>query len=223
MNGEPAGRPQGLIAVAHRGGNRMADLRAALASGVDVIEADVHLIHGTLQVRHRAVAVGRRHSCVPTLEEILTAANHGGPRLLLDLKGPSLAVADEVAAVLSDRFPDLPIAVCTKQWRMFDAFSAGSQVRRVYTARTSWQLSRLRTLIRHAPVGAVSIRRQLLIPDVVAELRESGVTVLVWPVDSDAALADARRLGASGVIGKDLGLLRRLVAERNAIREAALP
>ncbi|GIF47292.1 glycerophosphoryl diester phosphodiesterase [Asanoa ferruginea] len=207
MNGGP-----GLIAVAHRGGNRMADLRAALASGVDAIEADVHFIHGTLRVRHGAIAVSRH---APTLEEILTTAD-GGPRLLLDLKGPSLAVADEVAAMLSDRFPDLPVAVCTKQWRMFDAFAEGSPVQRVYTARTSRQLTRLRFLIRRSPVGAASVRQQLLNPDVVDELRAAGVTVLVWPVDSDAALADARRLGADGVIGKNLALLRSLVTEREA-------
>ena len=35
---------------------------------------------------------------------------------------------------------------------------------------------------------------------------------MTWPVDTDEALADARRLGVDGVISKDLGLLGRVLA-----------
>src|SRR5262249_4118255 len=127
MNGE---RQPRLITVAHRGGNRLVDLRAALASGVDLVEADVHLVGGVLEVRRGVFAAtrqGMRHQRgaggALTLDEVLSAAS-SGPGVLLDLKGPSLRVAAKVAALLREQFPGLPVAVCTKQWRMFDAFAA---------------------------------------------------------------------------------------------------
>jgi glycerophosphoryl diester phosphodiesterase len=150
---------------------------------------------------------------VPELAEVLAAAG-GDPRLMLDLKGPALAVAPRVAAVLRDAAPGVPVTVCTKQWRMFDAFDGDPHVRRVYSASDWIQLHRLRARLRRERAFGVSIRRQLLNPEVVAELREATERVLVWPVDTEAALRHARWLGATGVIGKDLALLGRVMAER---------
>ncbi|GAA1840784.1 glycerophosphodiester phosphodiesterase [Asanoa iriomotensis] len=189
-----------MLTVAHRAGNRVADLRAALASDVDLIEADVHLRAGTLQIGHGIL--GRRLVPAPTLDEIL-AVMDGDPRLLLDLKGLSTAVATAAAAMLVDT----PVALSARNWRMFDAFGPRQRLWRIYAAGNRWELHRLRERIGHPSIRAVSVRRRLLTPAVVAELRGHGITVLVWPVSSKAAVADARRLGASGVIGKNLALL----------------
>lgn len=214
-----------LLAVAHRAGNNLADLRAALAAGVDLIEADVHLYRGALEVRHRK-AVGphyyweqwtelnRRDSLiVPHLHEVLAVAA-GDPRLMLDLKGPSLAVAPMVAATLRACAPGVPLAVCTKQWRMLDSFLEDPQVGRVLSVSDPLQLARLRARLRRERVYGVSIRLSLLTPGVVAELREGTDRVLAWPVDTVAALDRARRLGVSGVISKNLPMLEGIVARR---------
>src|SRR5215467_4819720 len=116
---------QPLLTIAHRAGNDAADLRAALDAGVDLVEADIHLYRDDL-----VAAVGDR------------------PRLMLDLKGPSLAVAPQVATALRRAAPDLAVTVCTKQWRMFDAFDASPNVRRVYSASDPLQLRRLRARLR---------------------------------------------------------------------------
>jgi hypothetical protein len=63
----------------------------------------------------------------------------------------------------------------------------------------------------------VSVRRQLLTPAIVTELRRTTDMVLVWPVDTEAALEHARRLGVTGVISKNLAMLRRLAAGRNPV------
>lgn len=214
-----------MLAVAHRAGNTAAGLRAALATGVDLVEADVHLYRNALEVRHprtvgrhhlwdRASGVTRRRDVVvPGLADILAVAA-GDPRLLLDLKGTSRTVADRVAATLRERAPGVPVAVCTKAWPMLDAFSGHPDVRRIWSAANSLQLARLRTRVRHEPAHGVSIRLRLLTPAVVAELRETTGLVLAWPVDTDAALTRAERLGVSGVISSNLPMLERLVARR---------
>jgi glycerophosphoryl diester phosphodiesterase len=215
-----ADRP--MLAVAHRAGNAVADLRAALAAGVDFVEADIHLYRDALEVRH-SKAIGphlnweaghgiswRRDLVVPELAEILAVAA-GDPRLMLDLKGPSLAVAARVAETLRTQVPEVPFAVCTKQWRMLDAFAGDPGVRRILSASDRLQLARLRARLRRERVDGVSIRLRLLTAPVVAELRRSTDLVLAWPVDSEAALAHAERIGVTGVISKNLPMLTRLV------------
>jgi glycerophosphoryl diester phosphodiesterase len=214
-----------LLTVAHRAGNSVAGLRAALDAGVDLVEADVHLFRDVLEVRHRK-AIGRhlywekwcdlawrRNLVLPDLAQVLAAAD-GDPRLMLDLKGPALAVAPAVATLLGRVAPGAPVTVCTKQWRMFDAFDDQPNVRRVLSAADWVQLSRLRARLRRRPAFGVSIRRQLLTPAIVAELLRATTVVMVWPVDTQAALDHARRLGVTSVISKNLSLLRRLVAAR---------
>jgi glycerophosphoryl diester phosphodiesterase len=222
-----------LLAVAHRAGNNLADLRAALAAGVDLVEADVHLYRDALEVRHRK-AIGRhlyweqwtevhrrRDLIVPELREVLALAD-GDPRLMLDLKGPSLAVAPRVAETLRRYTPGVPLAVCTKQWKMLDAFAGDPHVRRVFSASDPLQLARLRARLRRERADGVSIRLRLLTADVVAELLRHTDVVLAWAVDSEAELARARRIGVTGVISKDLAMLTRLAAPRAARTDAEL-
>ena len=229
----PGMRDQPLLTVAHRAGNNAADLRAALDAGVDLVEADIHLYRSALEVRHRK-AIGphlfwerwwevnlRRNLVLPEFADLL-AATGDRHRLMLDLKGPSLAVAPQVATELRRTAPDLAVTVCTKQWRMFDAFDASPSVRRVYSASDPLQLHRLRARLRAHRVAGVSIRRQLLTPAVVRELRQATDLVMVWPVDTEAALDHARRLGATGVISKNLPMLRRLVAAQEPAAVAAI-
>jgi glycerophosphoryl diester phosphodiesterase len=222
-----------LLAVAHRAGNSLADLRAALQAGVDLIEADVHLYRDLLEVRHRkaigrhlyweqwAEVTWRRDIVVPELRELLAVAAHD-PRLMLDLKGPSLAVAPRVAETLRARAPGVPVAVCTKQWRMLDAFAGDPNVRRILSASDPLQLFRLRARLRRQRAYGVSVRLRLLTSTVVAELRRGAGIVLAWPVDSEAALARAQRLGVSGVISKNLPMLTRLVRQRHAWNDVDL-
>ncbi|GAA4684450.1 glycerophosphodiester phosphodiesterase [Phytohabitans rumicis] len=211
-----------LLAIAHRAGNDVTGLRAALDAGVDLVEADIHLFRGALEVRHLKTLgpqllwdkwelARRRDTTLPVLGEILTAAD-GDARLMLDLKGPAAALAPKVAALLREVAPRAPITVCTKHWRMLDSFE--DPVRRVLSASNRLSLRRLRARLRRQPEYGVSVRRELLTPAVVAELRESVQTVMVWPVDTPEALAHARSLDVTAVISKNLPLLQDLIASR---------
>ena len=210
-----------LITVAHRAGNSPVALREALDAGVDLVEADVHLFRGGLEVRH-SYAVGRgllwergerpvrRRDLTPAeLADVLAVAGDD-PRLMLDLKGPGLSVAPRVAAMLRDRVPGSPLAVCTKQWRMLDAFAGDPHMRLVHSASNRFQLNQLRARVRREPGFGVSIRLQLLTRDVVAELRRAVGVVMAWPVDTEPDLDRARSVGANGIISKNLAMLRAL-------------
>lgn len=211
-----------MLAVAHRAGNDVAGLRAALDAGVDLVEADVHLFRGALEIRHRKTLgphllwdkwelVRRRTVVLPELSDVLDTAA-GDPRLMLDLKGPAAAVAPKAAALLRERMPSAEVTVCTKHWRMLESFEP--PVRRVLSASNRASLGRLLRRLRRKSEYGVSIRLGLLTPPVVAELRRYVDQVMVWPVDTPAALAHARALGVTAVISKDLALLREVIASR---------
>ncbi len=208
-----------LLTIAHRAGNSVAGLRAALDAGVDLVEADVHAYRGRLEVRHlkttgglpymwdRGQLVHRRDHEPLELAE-LVAALDGRSRLMIDLKGAHPQVAPRTAATLRDLAPGAALTVCTKRWASLEVFDP--PVRRVLSASNRAAVLRLRRRLAAHPAYGVSVRRSLLTPELVAELAGRTEVVMTWPVDTPGELADARRLGVDAVISKNLDLLRGL-------------
>lgn len=207
-----------LLAIAHRAGNDLGTLRTALAHGADLVEADIHAYRGRLEVRHHKTLgpwwlwepgqlLRRRDARQLHLHELLAAAD-GDPRLLLDLKGIHPQLARRLATALRVSAPDTAVTICTQHWWMLSAFRGAAHVRLVLSAGSRRGLRRLRSRLRREPAYGACVHRRLLTPETVAELRRSAEVVFTWPVDSAADLADARRLGVDGVIGKYLGVLR---------------
>lgn len=213
-----------MLAIAHRSGNTLAGMRAALDAGVDLVEADVHAYRGRLEVRHlksmaglpylwdRGELIHRRAYERVELSELVSELG-GDARLMIDLKGVHPRLAPSVARVLRELAPDGTLTVCTKHWGMLDAFDV--PVRRVLSASNRGGLARLRRRLARDPAYGVSVHRRLLTPTVVEELQRSTDVVMTWPVDTPGALEDARRLGVDGVISKDLALLGTVLAQRD--------
>jgi glycerophosphoryl diester phosphodiesterase len=206
-----------MLAIAHRSGNTVAGLREALDAGVDLVEADVHAYRGRLEVRHhrsmgglpflwdRDGVVSRRRQGTVVLTELIEALGDE-QRLMIDLKGVHPRLAPSVAQLLRAASPHHALTVCTKSWWMLDAFDL--PVRRVLSAATRRAVDRLVTRLADAPADGVSVRLSLLTPDLVARLHRGTDLVMAWPVDTPAALNEARAAGADAVISKDLDLLR---------------
>lgn len=212
-----------LVTVAHRSGNTVAGLRAALDSGVDLVECDVHAYRGRLEVRHLKTMGGlpwlwdkgevvhrRRHRHLELAELVdVLGDDH---RLMIDLKGVHPRLAPSVARLLREAAPDRGLTVCTKSWWMLDAFDV--PVRRVLSAGSRRGVARLLARVAKGPVHGVSVRRSLLTPELVTRLHAGTDLVMTWPVDTPQALNDARRFGVDAVISKDIDLLRGVLAER---------
>lgn len=212
-----------MLAIAHRSGNTVAGLRAALDAGVDLVEADVHAYRGRLEVRHLKSMGGlpwlwdkwelvhrRRHAHLE-LHELIEALGEDH-RLMIDLKGVHPRLAPSVARLLRAATPDRALTVCTKAWWMLDRFDV--PVRRVFSAGSRRGLDRLVARVSAAPVEGVSVRRSLLTPAVVERLHRGTDLVMTWPVDTTEALEDARRLGVDGVISKSTAVLDEVLAVR---------
>jgi glycerophosphoryl diester phosphodiesterase len=192
--------------VAHRAGNDLARLRAAEDLGVSLVEADVRLWRGRLEVRHLKTAgplpilwdKWRLASpFAPRLElRDLLAAAREETQLLLDLKGRDRRLAELVVAALPH---GRAITVCARNRRLLEPFSGLPHVRRFQSVGSRRQLHAL--LRRDGRLlDGVSIHERLLDERVAADLRRLGATVISWPVNSLQRANELARLGVHGMI-----------------------
>jgi hypothetical protein len=192
--------------VAHRAGNDIQRLRAAEKLRLPLVEADVHLFAGRLEVRHRKtigpipILWDRWELASPwaprmLLDELLSAAAPD-TELMLDLKGHDERLPRRVLEAVEESGRRGPLTVCSQDWRMVEPFAVAPGIRVVHSVGNARQLARLWS--RSGALDGISIHARLLDAAVVAELRRRAQVVLTWPVES---LALARRLAFWGVDG----------------------
>jgi hypothetical protein len=188
--------------VAHRAGNDLARLRAAEALELPLVEADVHLFGGRLEVRHRKTVgpipiLWDRWELAPPwaprllLEELLEAAP--ATELMLDLKGHDRRLPSRVLAAIEAAGRPGRLTVCSQDWRLLEPMAGLPEIRIVHSVGNARQLARLPETL-----AGISIHERLLDAGVVAELRRRAALVLSWPVES---VTQARRLAGWGVQG----------------------
>lgn len=215
MNGVPAAAEP--LLVAHRAGNHPALVGPALAAGAAMVEADVHVARGRLELRHeKAVGplplrwdrwyVRRRPDRPVALEDVLAGTPRGTP-FLLDLKGPSPRLAGLVRRAVRVHATG-PVWVCSRTWCHLHALRGDDDLRVLRSIGSRAQLARFGALRRRG--DAVAIRARLLEAAGTAAALADVPTMLAWGATDDAT---ARRLlaeGASGLILDDLALIARL-------------
>lgn len=202
--------------MAHRAGNRLEDLRAAELHGEALVEADVRLFRGRLEVRHlktlgplpilwdrwTLAAPWRARLELPELLE----ATAPGTELVLDLKGRDVRVATRVLAALEPLLGARRFTVCARHWRLLDAFR-GRPVRRMQSVGSARQLRRLLRRFAGERIDGVSIHERLLHAESAAALREIADVVMTWPVNRPERARELLGLGISGLITDELGRL----------------
>lgn len=200
--------------VAHRAGNDAPSLRRAEAAGAAVVEADLRLFRGQVEVRHlksigplplfwdewRLAPPWMRRMQLPWLLRA-AAAN---TRLMLDLKGNDLRLSRLVRAALAEAGRS-GVSVCSRSWRLLEPFGDDPDVQVVHSVGSGRQL---RALLERGAADGVSIHKRLLDARLVAKLRRMTPVILTWPVVDQA---EAERLvgwGIDGLITERYELIR---------------
>lgn len=194
--------------IAHRAGNDLSRLRSAEAAGIGLVEADLHLFAGRVEVRHLKtvgplpILWDRWQLAAPwrprlLLDELLGAVSPS-TELMLDLKGRDRRLAHAVGAHLDALGGGRRVTVCSRNWRLVRELGERDDVRVLYSVGSAGQLTALRRLLRRRRLAGVSIHQRLLDAAVVAELKRGVGLVVSWPVET---VAEARRLTAWGVDG----------------------
>ena len=205
---------QPLLHVAHRAGNAIDRLMGALDDGADLVEADVHLYRGRLEIRHTKTLgplpwLWDRWYLVPakgprlTLAELARALPDDG-MLMLDLKGWQPWLGRRVATAMEAAAPGVPYVVCSRHWRMLDAFELLAHVDVVHSVRSRAELARLpKRLAAHRSWG-VAVHRDLLPRIDVPALLRSVDALLTWPVNTVEDVESVAAFGVTGIISDDL-------------------
>jgi glycerophosphoryl diester phosphodiesterase len=211
------------VLVAHRAGNTPGRLREAHDLGVDVIEADVHLWGGRLEVRHMKRLgplqmywdrrkLYRGDFEVPRLERLLDVTRPD-VRLLLDLKGVDPRLPGALERLLRTRAPDRAVSLCSRNWRLLARFRSMDQIDVMHSVGNRRQLRRVRPLMAAGEVNAISINQRLLTPTVAAELASQLSRVWVWTVNSVPDMQRLRAWGIGGLITDNPAVLKAGLAE----------
>ena len=199
--------------VAHRAGNDLAQLGEAERLGIKLVECDVRLWHGQVEVTHLRT-VGR----LPIhwekwrlanpfrrrlrLDELFAAAGVE-TELLIDLKGHDLRLAKRVL----DQLPSgRAISVCSRDWRLLEPFEHHGTVRVVHSVGTQAELEALLALPDDQPLAGISIHHRLLDEHTFPELRRRAALILAWPVATDRRAHELTELGVDGVITQDFSI-----------------
>jgi hypothetical protein len=201
-----AARPATPFLVAHRAGNRLADLRRAEELGLRLVEADVRLYRGRLEVRHLKTL-----GPLPILWDRWRLANPFAPRLvlrdllealgpgtelMLDLKGRDRRLPGLVLHALGESAR--PVTICSRTWALLEPFRGRASTRIVHSVGSRRQLQALRQRFAGVRLQGISIHERLLCPETARELLGRAELVLTWPV---ATVEQARRLAGLGVHG----------------------
>jgi glycerophosphoryl diester phosphodiesterase len=212
--------------VAHRAGNHLELLRAAEAEHRGaVVETDVNLFRGRLEVRHLKTLgplplFWDRWEFAPPwrprllLSELLAAAAPE-TELMLDLKGQDPRLAERVIETLEPYLGERRVTICTRAWPLLESFE-GLPVRRIHSVGTAKQL---RALIRGSStrrIEGVSIHERLLDLAAVTELRRVAGVVMTWPVNDLPRATELVRLGVDGLISDRPSVISGLAAPEAA-------
>jgi glycerophosphoryl diester phosphodiesterase len=195
--------------VAHRAGNRLADLEIAEQAGTRLVEADVRLDRGRLEIRHLKSAgplpllwdrweVRSRLRPRLQLHELLEATGDS-TELMLDLKGPRMRLAQRVVEAIEPYLGARAFTVCARRWALLEPF-AGLPVRRVRSVGTRRQLERLLADQSVSRPEGVVVHAKLLDARIVADLRSIADVVLSWPVNTPERARELLSLGVHGLI-----------------------
>jgi glycerophosphoryl diester phosphodiesterase len=193
--------------VAHRAGNDLVRLQEAEQLGVALVEADVRLWRGRLEVRHLKTA-----GPLPILWDRWRLANPFAPRLelrdllararpetelLLDLKGRNPRLAELVLAALPH---GRHVTVCARSAGLLEPFVGRQHVRLFQSFGSERQLEAFLRRSEALALDGVAIHERLLDERVVAELRRRSATVMSWPVNTLQRAQELALLGVHGMI-----------------------
>jgi glycerophosphoryl diester phosphodiesterase len=213
------------LLIAHRAGNDPERLRAAEREGADVIEADLHLHRGRLELRHLKTAgplplYWDRWALAPPWRRFgdlgdLLAGARPETVLMLDLKGSDPAVARMTSDALSSAARGAEVYVSAREWPLLDDIDP-ALARRIGSAARPAQLEQL---VRHAearPLDGASLHLRLLDAERLRALRPHAPLLMSWPVNQRHEAERATALGVTGLISDSLPLLAELRRLRSA-------
>ncbi len=195
--------------VAHRAGNAIDTARAAAAEGY-MVEVDVHVFRGRVEVRHEKVIrpfsrlwepweLRPRGTGCPELLQILDAVGPGGA-VLLDLKCFTRYGARRIRAAVPE---GMDVVVSSRSWWTLGAFKTRPDTLALRSCANRAQLWLGTRLPGLGKAVGITAHQRLLSPELVAKIRERSPEVFSWGLTSAARCRTLMAAGLTGVVLDD--------------------
>ncbi len=228
-----------MLTIAHGYGNDLDRLELALASPVDMIEADVWFHLGRLVVRHE-----RQLGPFPLYLDNLANLPRGAKRpflsiagwylrvvrrpvtlsqialrlsnckaVMLDMKGNAGYLRKAYSADLQRLLTEQPLSeviVAGYDWRLLNELQKVPGVKACYSVNTLQRLDRLWLNRDHFSIQTVGLHHAMITPEVLARFKDRDITVYTWTVDDVERARQLIEWGVDGIISNDLALLTAL-------------
>lgn len=205
---------------AHRAGNTREDALRAVEAGADLLEADIWLHKGRLELRHKQTLgpipiLWEKWSIAPgwtpryTLRELL----HDVPEdilLLLDFKGEEMDLGPEVLKELQQTAPDRVVAICGRNYPQLLTIADEPNILCFYSVGDPAEWLAAQELIATSEHPALSIRADLATPERMEWINNLGGVVVSWDVQTEEQMEQLRALGVDGFTTDNPELLSRI-------------
>lgn len=208
------------FASAHRAGNSRHQAMAAIEAGADLLETDIWLHKGKLELRHKQTL-----GCLPILWEKWAIAPGWTPRyhlrellqdvpddvlLFLDFKGEEMDLGPEVVKELQRSAPNRLVAICGRNYPQLQTIADEPNIICFYSvgSEEEWPIARPLIAASHPP--ALSLEASLATPERINWMNSIGGTVVCWNVANEQQMNDLRELGVDGFTTDSPNLLARI-------------
>lgn len=194
-----------------------------MRAGADLIEADVWLHRGNLEVRHLKtlgpipilwdrwkLVSGRAPRLY--LQDLLDAWPDG-VELMVDMKGEAAAFPGALAKALETHHRGKPVTFCGRQWDLLKLLRGFPNARFFPSCGYQEQVVELLDQWEDHYDAAV-LHASLVTEDNVRAVERLGAMVITWPINTVEALDEVVSAGVSGVICDSLDVVRRLALNR---------
>ena len=215
----PRHRP---LTIAHRAGNSVQEAQHAIALGCDLIETDIWLHNGKLDLRHMhrlgplpiywerwRISIG-----LPRLgfNDLLGAIDEDS-LLFLDMKGDDPRLGPAIVNELRQHAPGRRVALCGRSYPQLDAVLDEPEVTIFYSVGEQKEFAAAWPRLEQMEWPAISIHRKLISSEVMDRLNAMNATVICWNVNTTEQARMLHEMGVDGFTSDNLELLQRLVVK----------
>ena len=196
------------FASAHRAGNsRQAAIRA-IEAGADLIETDIWLHKGRLELRHK-----RTLGPIPILWEKWAIEPGWKPRYLLrdllrdvpddvliflDFKGDDQAMGPAVLEEMRRFAPDRVVATCGRNYPQLEAIDDDPNIITFYSVGEEEEWPVAQEFIRRSTTPALSLAAELATQERIDWISKLGGPVVCWGVTNPQEMKRLRAMGVDG-------------------------
>lgn len=196
------------FASAHRAGNTRNQAMRAIDAGADLLETDIWLHKGRLELRHKQTLgpipiLWEKWSIAPgwTPRYLLSDLLQDAPEdvlLFLDFKGEEMELGPEVLKELQRLAPERVVAICGRNYPQLQLIADDPQIICFYSVGTEEEWPVAQQLIASSSYPALSIHAQLVTAERMQWIKDRDGVVVAWDVETREHMEALRELGVDG-------------------------